>query len=203
MPGWSLAELLCAALPGGLPAAEGDRGSVPLIHSSGCRVPDPTSFTSWAFLEANAAPTLCLAFPLPGWPRATLAHLLSPVGDLFSKTALVLSDDSSALSLQLWGFGSGTKLVEDFENLSGAAVPHHWLWPWGQPGCSLSLQWLGLSWGNPLLLRMGSSQHGGTTTRTKEIAAVCITINTNRSTVLVVALNFQLWQVVIKGPDTF
>lgn len=100
VPGWSLAELLCAA--------QGDRGRVLLLHSPGCRVPSPTSFTSWAFLEANAAPALCLAFPIPGWPRATLAPLLETLSPRLLPCSLMApllcpcSSEGLGLGLNSW-----------------------------------------------------------------------------------------------------
>lgn len=95
----------------------------------------PTSFISWALLETNSAPVLCLVSPLLAGPE-----LLSPIWSSLLETLsprLLWHSPLTPLLFpwQLWGFPSGTKLLEDFESLSGAAVPCSWLWTSGQPRC--------------------------------------------------------------------
>lgn len=69
MPGWRLAELLCAALPGGLPRGQGQCSPHAQSQVQGPRSP---LIYQLSLSGTNAVPALCLALPLPGWPRATL-----------------------------------------------------------------------------------------------------------------------------------
>lgn len=192
--------LFCSSLGHCVWVGDWRRMSGANAHGLGWRV--PTSVISWALLQTNADPALCLVSPPPSWPRATLAHLTFPVGDYFSKAALVLSADSSALSLATLRFESGTKLWEGFESLSGAAVPHSCLRTLGQPGCcpcpapgcTLPVETL-LFWGCKAASVME------TVARPKQIITLCIIIN--RVTVLEASLDFQLWQVIIIVPDMF
>lgn len=104
---------------------------------------------------------------------------------------------------QLCVFGSGTKLLEDFESLTGAAVPHYWLWTSGPRccphpalGCTLLAKTL-------LFCRGKAASTMETVTGSKEITTVCIIINNSRSLYWRLLLIFSFDRSLLKDQTCF
>lgn len=145
---------------------------------------------------------------LCAWCHSLLAgpELLLPIGpsllEILSPRLLWLLNPLP-FPWQLCVFGSGTKLLEDFESLTGAAVPHYWLWTSGPRccphpalGCTLLAKTL-------LFYRGKAASTMETVTGSKEITTVCIIINNSRSLYWRLLLIFSFDRSLLKDQTCF